>query len=55
MTTCRGPNGSRPIIDLETCGARKKRKHPGCVTCKVPARKQREGKAKASPKEEKAP
>lgn len=43
----RCPKGSRPIMDLETCSARKKRKHYGCVTCRVPGQKRREAKAAA--------
>ena len=42
----RCPKGSRPWMDLETCRARKNRKHYGCVTCKVPAQKRREAKEK---------
>ena len=44
----RCPKGSRPIMDLETCQARKNRNHYGCVTCKVPAQKRREAKNKTS-------
>ena len=43
----RCPKGSRPIMDLEICAARKKRKHHGCVTCRVPGQKRREAKAAA--------
>lgn len=42
----RCPKGSRPLMDYETCRARKVRKHRGCVSCRVPNQKRREAAIK---------
>jgi hypothetical protein len=42
----RCPRDPFPNMNLESCAARKERKHHGCVTCKVPGQKRREIRAK---------